>query len=89
MSSDIRAVALKGGAAVTPSDSVNDPAGGFAALEATTQAGLAKVTCVDGTTCTIYLALGIPVYLGVVRVWSGTTTATGIVGFYASAGVLP
>lgn len=89
MSSDIRAIAWKGGAAVTVSDATKDPNGPFAGLVATSAAGVTKVTTIDGSTCLIYLSLGIPFPMGVARVWSTGTSATGITGLYASAGVLP
>jgi hypothetical protein len=80
----------KGGAAVTLSDSVDDPAlstpnalaGCFAALEATTASGLVKVTCLDGSVLTVYLTQGLIKPLQVKRVWSSVTAATGIVGYY-------
>jgi hypothetical protein len=85
--SDIRAVSYQGGAAVTQSDSAADPNGPFAALSAT-GAGNAKVTCVDGSTITIAIAVGIPFPIEVTRVWSTGTAATGIVGLIAVAKVL-
>jgi hypothetical protein len=84
------ALTYKGGAAVTPSDSQDDPAlntaaavgGCFAALEATTGAGLVKVTTLDGSVMTVYLPLGLIKPLEVKRVWASVTAATGIVGYY-------
>lgn len=84
MSSDVRAVKLRGGAAVTASDTTKDPAGPFDALIAYTTAGKCKVTAEDGSVITIYLALGHPVYLGVRQVWTTGTDAAGITGLYAS-----
>ena len=52
-------------------------------LQATTAAGLTKVTCGNGDVVTIYLTLGDVLPLNVVRVWSSVTAATGIVGFVA------
>ncbi len=87
--SDIRAVSYLGTYAVTKSDTTPDPSGPFVALEATTAAGLAKVTCADGSIGTVYLVLGVPKTLAVSRVWSSVTTATGIVAYKApSVGAL-
>lgn len=86
--SDIRAISYQGGAAVTQSDTAADPNGPFAGLSCNTAAGLAKVTCVDGSTITIYLTLGLLFPQEVTRVWSSVTAATGIVGHYACGKVL-
>jgi hypothetical protein len=84
--SDIGAITYKGGAAVTPSDTAADPNGPFDALECTGTAGLAKVTCIDGSTLTVYLALGQPKALAVTRVWVTGTAATNVVGYKGAAG---
>lgn len=81
--SDIRAVTYDSAVAVTQSDTNKDPNGPFSALQATTAAGLAKVTTLRGETTTVYLQLGNPLTLAVTRVWSSVTAATGIVGFKA------
>ena len=67
--------------AVTTANSGADANGPFDAVEATTAAGTAKVTDVNGVTGTLYLPLGVikPVALGLV--WTTGTTATGIVGY--------
>ena len=79
--SDIGAITYTNAVAVSQSDTVNDAAGPFAGLQATTAAGLAKVTTLGGGVVTIYLPLGAIVPLAVYRVWSSVTAATGIVGF--------
>lgn len=84
--SDIGAVTYKGGHAVTPSDTTADTNGPFDALLATTAAGTAKVTSVDGSVLTVYLALGIPMEIACTRVWSTGTAATGITGLKAAHG---
>lgn len=84
--SDIGAVTYRGGFAVAQSDSQPDPNGPFDALEAVTTAGAAKVTCIDGTTLTVYLAQGAVKPLAVKQVWSTGTTAAGIVGYKGAAG---
>lgn len=86
--SDLGAVTYKGGAAVTPSDTTKDPNGPFEAFEATGASGLAKVTCLDGSTMTVYLVLGFPKKLAISRVWSSVTAATNIVGYKATGGSL-
>lgn len=68
-------------AAVTPHDT-NELANHSRALQATTAAGLIKVTTVHGTTGTLYCALGQIIPIRAKIVWSGTTTATGIVALY-------
>ena len=82
--SDIRAVTYEKAVAVTTSDTVADPAGPFAGLHATTAAGLAKVTTVNGDVVTLYLLLGTVLNVAVQRVWTSVTTATGIVGVQAN-----
>jgi hypothetical protein len=79
--SDIRSITYEGGASVTQSDSVTDPNGPFAALEATTAAGVAKVTCINGDVLTVYLPLGLIKPLAVKQVWTSVTAATGIIGY--------
>lgn len=81
--SDIRSVTYHGAYAVTESDTAADPKGPFSGLQATTAAGLAKVTCLDGSVATVYLPLGLIMPLAVSRVWSSVTAATGIVGLKA------
>ena len=84
--SNICAVTYKGGHAVTESDITADANGPFDGLQATTAAGVAKVTCADGSVLTVYLTLGGVCPIAVTRVWSTTTAATGIIGFYGAAG---
>jgi len=86
--SDIRSISYAGGSPVTQSDTAADPAGPFASLVATTAAGVAKVTCIDGSVLTIYLLQGSIYPLEVTRVWASVTTATGILGHYAVGNVL-
>lgn len=83
MGSDIRAVTYDDAIAVTASDTVADPKGPFSALQATTLAGVVKVTTLRGSDTVIYLPLGEIVTLAVQRVWTSGAVATGIVGFKA------
>ena len=66
----------RGGAAITPSDTGDHD---FNALVAGV-AGNVKVDFIDGTTAIVALAAGIPVPYKVTRVYTTSTTATGIVG---------
>jgi hypothetical protein len=86
--SDIRSISYQGGTSVTQSDTTADPNGPFAAIEATSASGSVKITTVDGSVMTVYLAQGLIKPIEVTRVWSTGTTATGIVGYYAVAKVL-
>lgn len=83
----ILASTYEGGAAVTASDTVNDPAGPFAALWiGGAGSGNLKVTMVNGDVVTLagVTASGIhPLRLAVLRVWSTGTDVTGIVGLKA------
>ena len=81
--SDSGAISYKGGAAVTLNDGTDDPNGPYDALEATTAAGLVKVTTFDGSVLTVYLPQGLMKPLQVKRIWSSVTAATGIVGYFA------
>jgi len=77
------AVTYEDAVAVTvgPTNS-KDPAGPFAALQATTAGGTVSVMTARGRTTTIYLPLGTIVPLAVKGVIS-LGTATGVVGFLA------
>ena len=81
--SDISAQTYMGARAVSQSDTVSDTNGPFVALQATTAAGLVKITTAIGDVATIYLPLGVPINMNVIQVWTSVTTATGIVGFVA------
>ena len=83
--SDIYAVTYSGSAAVTKSDTTNDPVGPFAGL-LMTAVGTLKVTLVDGSTITFGTETVINKFfpLQVARVWSTGTGAT-VVGLYAPA----
>lgn len=85
-SANIGSVTYRGGAAVTTSNSTPDPAGPFDAIEATTGAGLTKVTTIDGSVLSVYLVLGIPKTLAVAFVWTTGTSATGILGYKGATG---
>lgn len=69
-----------GGFDVTPNDSTD--------LSVATRAiavlvsGNVKVTTIDGSVLTVYIAAGGPLPLRVTRIWATGTTATGIVGLY-------
>lgn len=86
--SDIRAISYGGAYIVAQSDTADDKNGPFAGLQATTAAGLAQVTCIDGSTATIYLPLGLIVPIEVRRVWTSVTAATGILGLKPASPVL-
>lgn len=79
--SDIRSITYEGAAAVTQSDSAADPNGPFAAIEATTASGLAKVTMINGDVVTVYLTQGLIKPIAIRMVWTSVTAATGIVGY--------
>lgn len=83
--SNIDAVTYYDGAAITASDGTDDPAGPFAALQATTAAGTASVIFTGGSSSavTVYLPLGVIVPVAVRRVRSTGTTATGVTGLRA------
>jgi hypothetical protein len=81
--SDIRATIYETVRPVTQSDTVSDVNGPFVAIEATTGAGLCKITTPRGDTTTVYLVLGVPKNIATSQVWSSVTAATGIVGYCA------
>jgi hypothetical protein len=78
--SDIRAITYESGAAVTASDTTNDPAGPFAAIYSGT-GGDIKVTPLSGPA---YVLPGTPagviIPVAVRFVWLTGTAATGVVG---------
>jgi hypothetical protein len=86
--SDILSNTYEGGAAVTQSDTVNDPAGPFAALWiGTAGSGALKVTMVNGDVVTLagVAASGSsPLRLAVLRVWSTGTGVSNVVGLKAN-----
>jgi|HubBroStandDraft_2_1064218.scaffolds.fasta_scaffold833886_1 hypothetical protein len=83
--SNILAVTYEDAESVTLSNTVPDPDGPFAALQATNSAGTAKVTTIRGTPITIYLPLGTIVPLAVNQVWNtANASAMAIVGFKAN-----
>ncbi|PWJ12890.1 spike base protein, RCAP_Rcc01079 family [Jannaschia seohaensis] len=63
--------------AVTPDDATDLPLASRAIAVA--QAGDVRVTTVDGSIATIYVAAGMPFPVRVARIWATGTTATGIV----------
>ena len=83
--STIYAITYSGSAAVTKSDTVDDPAGPFAGL-VMTAVGTLKVTLVDGSTLTFgtETVINKEFHYQVKRVWSTGTGAT-VVGLYAPA----
>jgi hypothetical protein len=83
--SDILAVSYEDAQNVTLSNTTPDPAGPFAALQATNTAGTAKVTTIRGTPITIYLPLGTIVPLVTGQVWNtANAVSMAIVGFKAN-----
>ena len=80
--SDIRAVTYEHAIAVSPSDTVNDPAGPFAGLHCTGTAGLATVWTRSGSV-QVYLLQGVVLPLLVYRVGVTGTSATGVLGMKA------
>lgn len=62
---------------VTPNDSTDLPRAGRALNVAAT--GSVRLTTVDGTTDTVYVAAGVAFPVRARRIWATGTTATGIV----------
>jgi hypothetical protein len=77
-------------AAVTPSDTVNDPNSGPGGMfvgyvvSGPVGGGIVKITDAAGNNTAMWGMPGIPVYVRFTRVWTTTTTATGIVGLIAA-----
>lgn len=81
--SNILAVTYEQAYAVTQSDTLADPSGPFAALF-TGAGGTIKLTTINGQTVTLAsVAAGIVMPIATQRVWSSTTTATGVIGLCA------
>jgi hypothetical protein len=81
--SDVGAVTYDDGVAVTPSDTVADPNGPFAAF-ATGTGGNIKVQTAKGNALVLSsCAAGIIMPMLITRVWSTGTAATGVVGLKA------
>ncbi len=82
--SNILAITYDDAIAVTASDTVDDPAGPFAGFYSGA-GGTIKVTTIKGTAATLVnVPAGIVVTLAIRRVWSGTTTATSVLGMVAN-----
>lgn len=82
--SNILSITYDDAIAVTQSDSVDDPAGPFAGFHSGS-GGTVKVTTIRGTTATITnIPAGVIYTLSIKRVWSGTTTASGVLGMVAN-----
>jgi hypothetical protein len=81
--SNISSITYEGGAAITASDTLADPAGPFAGVF-TGAGGTIKLTNVRGQTLTFTnLPAGIILPVATQRVWSSTTTATNVLGLTA------
>jgi hypothetical protein len=81
--SNILAITYDDAIAVTASDSVNDPAGPFAGFY-TGSGGTIKVTTIKGTTATFTnTQAGVIMTVPILRVWTTTTAATGVLGMVA------
>lgn len=81
--SSISAITYEGGAAITASDTVADPAGPFAGVF-TGSGGTIKLTTTRNQTLTFAnLPAGVILPVATQRVWASTTTATGVNGLYA------
>jgi hypothetical protein len=81
--SNILSITYDDAIAITASDSVDDPSGPFAAFHTGT-GGTIKVTTIKGNSVALTnLPAGIVYTLAIKRVWSSTTTATGVFGMVA------
>jgi hypothetical protein len=86
--SDLGAVSYASGAAVTPSDSVADPAGPFIGFYTGVPGSSPsiKVQTIAGDSVVFASpAAGIVIPLAITRVWSTGTTNTGIIGLKGGA----
>lgn len=82
--SNVLAITYEDSVPVTQSDGTDDPAGPFAGFF-TGSGGTVKVTTQRGSTRTLTnLPAGVIMPMVIVRVWSTTTTATGVLGMHAS-----
>jgi hypothetical protein len=84
--SDVGSITYGHVASVTLSNSANDPAGPFDALESVTGSGYAAIVMPDGSSATIYLVQGVIKAVQCARVNVTNTTATGIVGYTGATG---
>jgi hypothetical protein len=81
--SDILSITYDGAAAVSPSDTVNDPAGPYAAFHTGSGGTIRVLTIAAEDTTLVSIPAGVIYPLAIKRVFSSTTTATGIVGLRA------
>jgi len=89
MASDIRAITYKGGAAVTTSDTADDPNGPFAAFYVGATGGNVTVVAVDGSTLLLAGTVVGTIYpIAIRRVKVSGTNATSILGLKATSGEL-
>jgi hypothetical protein len=87
--STIQAVTYEVASAITQSDTLADPAGPFAALF-TGAGGTIKLTTIQNQTVTLAsVAAGIILPIATQRVWSSTTTATGLIGLQSPPYLTP
>ncbi len=81
--SSIQSITYDDAVPITASDSVDDPAGPFAGFH-TGSGGTITVTTIKNRDVTIgSLPAGVVYTLAIKRVWSGTTSATGVLGMVA------
>jgi len=81
--SDILAVTYDSAVQTTQSDTANDPAGPFAALQNTGASATCKITTIKGSAVTVYLPQGVIVPIATLRVWTTGGLST-VVGFHAN-----
>jgi hypothetical protein len=80
--SSIQAITYEQAYAITPSDTVNDANGPFAAIQVGT-GGTLKVITKAGQTVTLTMATGTTLPLLVARIFATGTSATNLVGLCA------
>ena len=81
--SSIQSITYEGVVAVTQSDAVADPAGPFAGFFASV-AGVVKIQTLRNDTVTLTILAGIIYPIAITRIWSSTTTASGLFGLCAN-----
>lgn len=81
--SDLNAVTYEGAIQTTQSDSTNDPAGPFAAIQNTGASGTCKILTVRGTTVTIYMLQGVIYPIATLRVFNTGGLST-VIGFHGN-----
>lgn len=80
--SDINAITYPGGAATTPSNTTNDPAGPFAAIMNTAASASVTIQMVSGSQISIWMLQGVLYPFACVRINAGSSAT--VVGFHAN-----